>query len=226
MRQALLTVPAVEVCPAEDLATDQAATMLGPSERKDLERLEGVIENAIQSWVRAGQLLKEIRDKGYWRPDGSFPNYLRRRWHTAITESYASRVIVASDLYGQMKSLTMGKDIPDSERVIRELVPLHGSDKKPDPARAAQVWSVIAAKAKALERPVTARMVREHVQEVLGKKREPKSPGQRLFDLFQSLSPADKARCYEMLRRVYPLAGPEPDQADPNVPPAQKGEVK
>jgi hypothetical protein len=100
-----------------------------------LHELETIIERGLQTFAEVGAALLEIRDERLYRTTHrTFEAYLRERWD--ISRSYAHRTIQAAEV---VRMLPVG-NVPSSEAVARELVPL-----KRDPVALAAAWGAAAA---------------------------------------------------------------------------------
>lgn len=122
------------------------------TESKQLVSLEKTIEAGQKTFVEVGLALAEIRASRLYRADHStFEEYCHSKW--GWSRVHVHRVIDAAETVGM---LPMGnKSQVTSERQAREL-------SKASPAKRAEVLEAVAAKG-----PVTAKAIREEIQEAV-----------------------------------------------------------
>lgn len=124
-------------------------------EASRLADLEGVIERGLSTFVEVGEALLEIRDARLYRlTHGTWEAYCEDRWQ--MKRAHAHRLIEASQVAVAMSPFG---DIPASEAVARELVPV----MRQDPVSLPVVMA--AAQERAGDRPLTAADVRAEVRE-------------------------------------------------------------
>lgn len=86
-----------------------------------LPELESIISEGFIAYMRAGQAFLEIKERKLWKPDyPSFGAYVVRRW--GIAPAHARRLRVAYSIIAPI--VPTGIEIPQSERIVRELVGL------------------------------------------------------------------------------------------------------
>lgn len=94
---------------------------LDQSERKRLDKLEGVIGHILRSFCDAGEALRSIRDERLYRVEFStFEAYCKERW--GIVASRARQLIAAAAVVENLESVTTVT--LTSERQARVLAPL------------------------------------------------------------------------------------------------------
>ena len=92
-----------------------------PTAPRPLAELEGIIERGLETFVEVGHALMEIRERRLYKPAyATFDAYLKGRWRTLSSRSYASRLIAAARV---VDVLPVG-NTPPNEAQARELVPL------------------------------------------------------------------------------------------------------
>jgi hypothetical protein len=117
-----------------------------------LPELETIIERGQQTFVEVGAALLEIRDSRLYREQySSFDDYTRERW--GWSRVHAHRVIEASEVIG---ALPIGSR-PANEAQARELA------KAKDP----EVMHAVMAQVTETGQPVTARVIKDAVEERL-----------------------------------------------------------
>jgi hypothetical protein len=130
-------------------------TALTASERSILERHEAVIKEGLQTFAEVGNALLAIRDGKLYREHcHTFEEYCRSRW--GMSKTHANRLVESAKV---IENLTPMGAIPQSERQARPLSALSPEDQ---PA----AWQAATDKAKADNRPVTARDVQAEVDRV------------------------------------------------------------
>jgi hypothetical protein len=125
-------------------------------ERIQLEELETVISNGIQTFAEVGNALLAIREAKLYRAEhGTFEAYCLKRW--GFNSSRARQLIGAAEIVDTLKSVTTVTP-PQSERVVRPLTKLPAAEQ---PA----AWQAATDKAQSEGRTVRARDVEEAVEE-------------------------------------------------------------
>ena len=135
-----------------------------PTAPRPLAELEGIIERGLETFVEVGHALMEIRERRLYKPAyATFDAYLKGRWRTLSSRSYASRLIAAARV---VDVLPVG-NTPPNEAQARELVPLL---KEPETLRtvAAQVREQHGEKATAATVKAAVRAVESAVRARLG----------------------------------------------------------
>jgi hypothetical protein len=88
--------------------------------RERLARLAGIIDMHVADWPAVGAALDEIRDGKLYRDEcPTWAEFLKLRWD--MSESYASRLIAASELH--RKTVPTGKP-PRTEAIARPIASL------------------------------------------------------------------------------------------------------
>jgi hypothetical protein len=124
-------------------------------ERIQLEELETVISNGIQTFAEVGNALLAIREAKLYRAEnGTFEAYCKTRWGFART--YAHYLIEGAKVAENIRVHNC-EQIPVSEAVARPLTKLPAAEQ---PA----AWQAATDKAKSENRPVTARDVEEVIE--------------------------------------------------------------
>jgi len=94
---------------------------LDSSERRELARLETVIESRVRSFLEVGEALRRIRDLRLYRADfPSFETYLRERWDLSTSHGHG---LVAAAETARRLSAVADQNVA-SERQIRPLLAL------------------------------------------------------------------------------------------------------
>ena len=123
--------------------------MLAKADAADLNRLEGVIERGIRSFVEVGSALRTIRDEDlYTDTHDTFEDYCRERWDMGRAHAY--RQIDAAAMVETLSPI--GDKVPTNEAQVRELV------KAPEDKRV-EVWETVVKESG--EDNVTAKKVAE-----------------------------------------------------------------
>jgi hypothetical protein len=136
-------------------------------ERIQLEELETVISNGIQTFAEVGNALLAIQEGKLYRAGyKTFERYCREKW--GFVQQSATRFIRAAEVIDNLKSEPMGS-LPQSERVARPLTKLPASEQ---PA----AWQAATDKAQSEGRTVRARDVEEAVEEKRAKEEAAAQP--------------------------------------------------
>lgn len=143
------------------MTTTITADVLMPAERAALHRAEKVIRKGLDTFIKVGSALTEIRDQRLYRAThDTFEDYLADRW--GLSKSYGNRLIQA---YEVTRIVAPTGAVPATESQARELAPLLTC-----PERLREAWSrVIQA-----VRPPTASAVRAAVQQIRSEPTFPK----------------------------------------------------
>lgn len=125
--------------PAHDALTLPSLLPMSSSERTRLRECESVIETGLDSFVRVGAALMEIRDKRYYRlTHPSFELYCSEKWGLKRGRAYG---LIGSAKVVEALSSNGGQSVlPANERQARELVPYEPEIQK-------AVWSIVTATA-------------------------------------------------------------------------------
>ena len=153
-----INVNAMGNCAPSDIGI--VAEVLAPLTRTELSRmgqLEETIRHSMQSFVKVGEALKEIRDGRYYRSThDTFETYCKEQWD--FGRQYAFLMIGSSDVVANVNNCL--QTVPTRESQCRPLMPL-----APEQQQAA--W--VAAVEKAGDAPVTAKIVSAAVAELFPK---------------------------------------------------------
>lgn len=144
---------------------NESSPKLGDSltveEQQDFRRLEGIVEGGLETFLKVGRALREIRDRKLYRADyDTFHAYCRERW--GFGRHYAYRQIRASstvELLSNVASWQRQERLPRNEAQARPLGPL-------DPEDQVESWRL--ALELADDGHPTADVVREAVDRVSG----------------------------------------------------------
>lgn len=101
-------------------------------QRKELSKLETVIQNGLATFIEVGLALRDIRDSGLYKEKfPTFEKYVAGRW--GFDKSYAYRLIDAAEVKEDLspmgdkspvvKSLTSERQLRELARVNRESLP-------------------------------------------------------------------------------------------------------
>lgn len=130
-------------------------------ERVQLEELETVIGNSLQTFVEIGSALLAIRDGRLYRAEhGTFEAYCLKRW--GFGKAYAHRMIASAQVITNLSPIG---DKPATESQARPLAKLPAADQ---PA----AWQAATEKADEEKRFVTARDVTREVNAIMKDKEE------------------------------------------------------
>lgn len=144
-------------------------TTLTKSEQSELARLCKVVDEGLTSFLAVGTALVEINEKRLYRQDHeTFEAFVKDRW--GISRRRAYQLMEAAEIKAEMCTNGSHNEIADeitSERQIRELSRV-GTEALPE------VVDRVAEKCKAEGVKPTAKVIREVVNEAIGKP-EPKS---------------------------------------------------
>lgn len=125
--------------------------MVQSDDASDYARLDAIVRNGVEVFVRVGEALREIRDRKLYRGEyQSFAEYCQSRHKISGRRAY--QLITSSDV---AKNVNHGSQLlPNltSERQARELA-------KVEPAKQAETWQAANEAAEAAGSPVTAAMV-------------------------------------------------------------------
>jgi hypothetical protein len=139
-------------------AVEAATHPMTPQDKRHLGALERRIAAGLQTFREVGASLLEIRDKRLYREThASFEVYCEERWGMARNTAY--RLIDSAKVVhvlGDPEDLT-------NEAQARELAPL---TDEPDMAKA--VWLAVEKRAEETHKPVTANLIRQVREEVVG----------------------------------------------------------
>jgi hypothetical protein len=140
---------------------------LTESEAELRERYEDELRQCFRYFLRAGEILHDIRQRRLYKPEGTFVEYLHRVWD--MQKQHAYRLIDSYLLLNSFNLSPMGDKLPDSERVTRELLRIKdASGDNTDVSKAAEVWSEVLSEQKETGVPITAKLVRAKVNEAIG----------------------------------------------------------
>ena len=139
-------------------------TALTKSEQAELARLCKVVDEGLSSFLAVGTALVEINEKRLYRQSHeTFEAFVRERW--GITRQRAYQLMEAAEIKSEMSTSGLHQEIADeitSERQLRELSRV-GTEALPE------VVERVAEKCKADGVKPTAKVIREVVNESLGK---------------------------------------------------------
>lgn len=162
-----------------EMSAQDSATTLSVFERRDLNRLETIVELGRQTFIEVGIALAEIRDSRLYRETHStFEAYCRDRWQWSRPRVY--QFIQSAEAAGNL-STTVDIPAPTSERQIRPLTRL-GKEK------AREAWCRAHEIAEEEGKPVTGKIVEIAVNEITGS-----SVGLAACETVAAESHADKA---------------------------------
>lgn len=135
-----------------------APQKLTAKERLEFERLEGIVDEGLKSFWKAGDALREIRDGGFYRSTHpTFEEYCRDKWEISRAEAY--RQIGAADVM---------RDIAEAEP---EVIPANLSQTRPllslrSPSERRNVWNLALKNTQAKGVPITAEVVKAEVSKL------------------------------------------------------------
>lgn len=139
-------------------------TALTKSEQAELARLCKVVDEGLSSFLAVGTALVEINEKRLYRQSHeTFEAFVRERW--GITRQRAYQLMEAAEIKSEMSTSGLHQEIAGeitSERQLRELSRV-GTEALPE------VVERVAEKCKADGVKPTAKVIREVVNESLGK---------------------------------------------------------
>lgn len=102
---------------------------------------EQVIEDGLETYMKVGQALMEIRDNRLYRKEfQTFEEYCREKW--GRSRRWANRIIKSSEVAGVIGNGTHGSQIPETERQARPLTKLD------NPMDQAEAWGNAVANSK------------------------------------------------------------------------------
>lgn len=132
--------------------------ILTKTEFTKLEELEGVIERGLGSFLKVGNALLEIRDKGLYRAThkDDFEGYCKERWGMSIR--FAQMQMAAAKATSAVADTNNCS--PESESQARPLTQLD------TPEEQREAWTKATESAEADGKPVTAKHVQAAVDEV------------------------------------------------------------
>jgi hypothetical protein len=143
---------------AEALISIEGDGQLVPTEREELERLEGVVERGLETFVEVGMALGQIRDRKLYREGHpSFDTYCRQRW--GLTRQRAYQLMGAAAVVANVSTI-VDIPMPANEAQARELARL----KEPEQQRAAWLRVVEGGDGGT----ITAAKVEQEVRDLLG----------------------------------------------------------
>ncbi len=132
-------------------------TTLNAAERSKLRLCETTIQKHLGTFMEVGNALAEIRDAKLYREEHkTFEAYCKAKWD--FEKRHAYRLIAAAEV---AEKVSHGTQKPESERTIRPLTQL-------EPEKQAEAWEAAVEKAKEAGQAVTAAIVEEVVEEMLG----------------------------------------------------------
>jgi len=106
--------------------TEYLTELLMDDRQQRLQHLEDVIELHIDSFLRVGSALLEIREKGLYEDAGcgTFTEYLQERF-PAYTRAHHYRLMDATEIHGYLEdNVSSGDMLPKTEGAMRELTRL------------------------------------------------------------------------------------------------------
>jgi hypothetical protein len=144
-----------------DAATAPLAVLAGsiltaPESDRYIE-LEETITRGLETFMEVAVALLEIRDRRLYRGEyGTFEDYCQQRW--GMTARRGQQLMAAAGVVEELKSDQKGSELPQSERVARELGRVPKEERK-------RVWDE-AVKARPAGKAVTAKGVKEAAEAV------------------------------------------------------------
>lgn len=134
------------------LTKSNTVNQLSRSERSDFERLEGIIEHGLQTFVEVGSALLDIRNSRLYREEfKNFETYCRTRWQ--FSQTHANRLIAGAEVSSRLQIQ------PRNESVVRPLLSL-------PPKLQSRVWNQAVKHASGSPEKVTGRIVLQAVRSV------------------------------------------------------------
>ncbi len=125
--------------------------MLSADEGEELVKLESVVETAMEHFWRAGQALREIRDKGLYRQThDTFESYCLDKWNMSRPEAY--RQIGAASVVDDLE-IKEGEPVPTTASQTRPLMKLK------TPALRREAWALACEKSAKVTAEVVASAV-------------------------------------------------------------------
>lgn len=180
----------------------QSLRPLTAQEEEELAEAEHDIATVVSGIVRMGLALKRIRDSGrpserlYRAEYATFKDYCKFRW--GMSEAYANRAIAAAERHQAIKTTPIGvvsenneKLCPHKEGHLRELLRIESAEDS------AEVWRDALESVGNDPAKVTAKVIREHVNEYLGVQREEVSPIEKARKVLAKLSPEELRQVFE-----------------------------
>ena len=192
--------------------------VLGPAEAEALATHEGAIDHSLRSCFAAGAALKAIRDGRLYREtDRTFEAYCRRRW--GMSRQRANQFIDCSTIEDSLTTIVVK---PATESQARELAALRDGDGSIDAAKVAEVWSEVVASSGRTGRPVTARLIREHVRAAApapaGGEETPARAAPDIARIVRDIETLDEEAAllvFGRMRKLWPhLFGASPDRQE------------
>lgn len=176
----------------------QIGAPLSEIERAELEEYELAIHQHFRSFVDAGRALRAIRDSGkpsqrlYREEFQTFKEYVERRW--GVSEGYATRMICGFVKCEALKTLPIGKVLPERESHVRQLLRIESDSD------AATVWQ---AAVESVDDPskITAKTLKEFVDEHLGVVPPEKDFVKELTRLWEKCDPVSRERFLEFISK-------------------------
>ncbi len=137
---------------------------LTAAEGKELVKLEAIVEVAMEHFWKAGQALRQIRDKGLYREThSSFESYCLEKWNMSRPEAY--RQIGAASVVDDLE-IKEGEPAPTTASQTRPLMKLKNASLRREAWSLACVTGV----------KVTAEVVESAVATVINKTTAPAAP--------------------------------------------------
>lgn len=128
------------------------------SELETLADLEPIIERYRRCFVDAGNALRTIRDRRLYRAEhGTFEEYCEKRW--GFTPQYANKLVLATDTVAKLETIVSNPPIVEAH--VRELLALETTEQQ------AEAWTATVTESESTGVPITAKLIRQHVQTFL-----------------------------------------------------------
>lgn len=143
---------------------------LSQEEAAELERLEGIIDRGMKTFVEVGSALLAIRDSGnpknrlYRQDYGTFEEYCKGRW--GFRSDYANKLIAAASTYEKLKTNSIVFVLPANEAQLRELTRCESDEQ------IVEVWQQVV-EAEPDPKKITASSIRGFVNEAIGYEKQP-----------------------------------------------------
>lgn len=147
------------------LIAPPAKVTLSGDETAELERLEKVVAEGKDNFLKVGHALIEIRDKKLYRDEFStFEQYFRERFD--LSKTYAYNLIGSTEVYDDLSSIEDLKLNPVNEAQLRELIQVPAAKRVEAWKKAVEV---------AGEKPPTAKIIHQAAAKFKPKKSGEKS---------------------------------------------------
>jgi hypothetical protein len=136
-----------------------------PAEQVELERLEGIIERGLRTFIDVGMALKEIQEKRLYKSYGTFERYCQDRWQ--MGSNYAYKQIAAAKVVSNLCTRVHTSPSSGSVDFEGDKLPLPVTEKETRPLARLEPEAQYRAWVQAVETAPNGKVTAEHVEHVV-----------------------------------------------------------